>query len=129
FPPLPMNMSAESKIAARRPNRSAIRPHASEPIAVPVNATKASHAVVCSLEHHRDTSLRWWQMGDIAMTDMDLTVAYVFEARDHAQGSAFPATGGTHQHHEFTRSNLQIKRAHHRQIIAIAHDRDRKAHV
>ena len=46
---VPMNISADSRIAARRPNLSASHPHRTEPTVVPVNATKASSAPVCVL--------------------------------------------------------------------------------
>ena len=39
---VPMNISADSRIAARRPNRSATRPQAIEPTVVPISATNAS---------------------------------------------------------------------------------------
>src|SRR5690348_11850739 len=43
---VPMNMMAESRIAARRPNRSAMRPQITEPTAVPVSADSARYPAV-----------------------------------------------------------------------------------
>ena len=43
---VPMNISADSRIAARRPNVSAMRPHTIEPTVVPINATSASRLAV-----------------------------------------------------------------------------------
>ena len=42
-----MNMIADSRIAARRPNRSPRRPQTTEPTVVPISAHKASFAAVC----------------------------------------------------------------------------------
>ncbi len=39
---VPMNISADSRIAERRPKRSATRPHTTEPTVVPVSANSAS---------------------------------------------------------------------------------------
>ena len=41
---VPMNISAESRIAARRPKMSPMRPHTTEPSVVPLSATSASSA-------------------------------------------------------------------------------------
>jgi len=38
---VPMNKSADSRIAARRPNTSASRPHTTDPTAVPISADSA----------------------------------------------------------------------------------------
>ncbi|CAM5572009.1 hypothetical protein RLIN73S_03193 [Rhodanobacter lindaniclasticus] len=43
---VPMNISADSRIAARRPNKSPSRPHASEPTTVPVSADSARNPAV-----------------------------------------------------------------------------------
>ena len=39
---VPMNISADSRIAARRPMESAMRPHTTDPTVVPMSATSAS---------------------------------------------------------------------------------------
>lgn len=46
---VPMNISADSRMAARRPKMSASRPHTTEPTVVPVSATSASTPAVCLL--------------------------------------------------------------------------------
>src|SRR3546814_14327940 len=43
---VPMNISADSRIPARRPNTSASRPHTIEPTLVPISATSASTLAV-----------------------------------------------------------------------------------
>ena len=46
---VPINISADSRMAARRPWRSAMRPHSTEPTVVPVSATSASRPALCLL--------------------------------------------------------------------------------
>src|SRR4029078_9782159 len=45
---VPTNITAESKIEARRPNTSASTPHTTEPTTVPHNAANGSHANVAA---------------------------------------------------------------------------------
>ncbi len=65
-----------------------------------------------ALEHHRDVAILRFDMRDVDVTDADLTLARVFQARDHAQRGRLPAARRAEQHEELAIRDLEIEVAH-----------------
>ena len=60
-----------------------------------------------ALEHHRDVSRLRLQIGDLAVADRDLAGGDLLQSGDHPQDRGLPASGGTHEDHEFAVRDLE----------------------
>ena len=61
------------------------------------------------LEHHGDVAVLGGNVVHQAVADVQLALADLFQAGDHAQGGGFAAAGGADQNDEFLIGDLQVE--------------------
>ena len=70
------------------------------------------------LEHHRHVPVLGGQVGDVLVVDEDAPVIDLFEAREHAQGGGFAASGGANQNQELAVGDVEVQGVHGGLVIA-----------
>jgi len=119
-------LAMEQRLQLQNPRRF-FHPLANLRFAEAANFQAVSHVVVNAhvrvervvLEHHRNTAIFRFLVGDAFVADIDIAAGGLLQARHHAQQCRFAAAGRTDHHHEFAVRHVEINRLNHLSLAVI----------